>query len=227
MSNSNRREVIYIKYMSDLNSELKKEIKGYKDLLGYYKENEKEMKELLNKNKKKYMKLYDYVEKSIFISTQNFIWKNFEQISQTKKSLVLKDIYKVLSKPLTTFFNKINCKLNFLIIENNDKSIYIDFKNLKHRANIGEININKFINFDNMTEKQFSLTKQTLFTVNSNFIADRAYYDMTVNNPTTISLDNINILKRKLNNETVYKVCLNFKIFISFRINIFKSECYD
>lgn len=204
---SNNRKKFYDKYLSDLIKEKNDRIKALEDQLEYYKESEQKLTIILNNYKKAYQKLDSYLKESLIINSKLIKSKNWELIP--RKSDVLKDIYYVLRQPLKKLFDKINCKTKFLIIENNDTNIYIDFKDQRHRAKIGSLDINKYVNYENMTEQQKNFAKQTLFSVNNNFISDEAFISLTAENPTLISRNNLQILKKELNKEIIYQNVLS------------------
>ena len=129
--------------------------------------------------------------------------QNWEDLHQTNRNKLLKKIFWEINIPLTHFFKRINCFPKYFITsslkEKND--ILINFKTERHFSNIGNININKFVSYDDMSTEKQNESKKILQILNNHLISDKQFSELTAGNPLTISLSNLKILRKQMDTD--------------------------
>ena len=129
-------------------------------------------------------------------------------------------------KPIVNYYNSMNCKLKTLTFEcKTSKNNYlINFATGDHLTNLKDQPIVKRKGVEKMDETQLSKTMSISQSVNENMISDKNYHELSVNNMFMPSLNNLKVIRAKLDATIPVKEvwCKDKQIgaFVSFRYAI-------
>ena len=134
------------------------------------------------------------------------------KLSDLKKSWkisILNEIFDEIKIVLKTYFDSYGCEILYLIYKSDDKNHLFNIKDNEQKQNIGEIDFNKFKNFNEIKENKKEKLKEVVSIYNKCNMSARTYRELSVNNPTHFSYENLIKLKEEINLELPIKSFIN------------------
>ncbi len=124
--------------------------------------------------------------------------KHFDTLQSKDQSIVLKEIQENISKTLVPTLDSYGLKLCLMTLKSRDSQHIIDFENENTRRNIGNFELSKFVSLNKMNDSQKDEVEQSLLGIQKNFISKMAYQRLSTYNPSLISYNNIQRLKKRI-----------------------------